>query len=179
MTWFVPALDQLKSIFSPDHDEEWLREGRLSKNFWLREFTRSATARRHGINNEPGPEEIRALNALVDNVLQPARDALGVPINVSSGYRSPKLNRAVKGSRNSDHMYGRAADIETRPETQTLMWQLGQFIQSELEFKQLIWEFGGEWIHVSYDPDGDNRGDVRQAYVSGKRVIYPKFSFLS
>ena len=156
----------------------WIQSdhGRLSENFWLREFTRSATARRRGIDNEPGPDEVRALHALVKYVLQPARDALGIPFYISSGYRAPKLNRVLRGARKSDHMFGRAADIETIPETKTLMWRLGAFIERELTFKQLIWEHGGEWIHVSFDPDGNNPCDVRHGPVKKR---YPKFTFLS
>lgn len=154
MTW----LQQLRGAL-PEND---LADGKLSKNFMLHEFTRSATARRRGYQNQPSDDALHALNLLVDNVLQPARDALGIPLEINSGYRCKKLNRAVGGSRRSDHLYGRAADIVTKPDDRRTLRRLARYIAQHLEFKQLIWEYG-EWIHVSYQP-GRNRGQILEAY---------------
>lgn len=137
----------------------------LGPNFSLREMVRSGTARRLRINNTPKPKVVNALRLLVSNVLQPARNALG-PISVTSGYRSPALNKAIGGARNSDHKYGRAADIV--PTGSVTLQDLGKWIQTHCEFKQLILEHH-EWLHVSYDPD-NNRKQVLEAYYETKTV---------
>lgn len=168
----------MRRFFNPyDLPIEIAPSAHLSENFHLSEFTRSDTARRLGINNTPGPEVVENLRTLVNYVLQPARDYLGVPLRITSGYRSPELNRAVGGSKRSDHMFGYAADIETRPETSELMFALGRFIQQHCAFKQLIWEFGGEWIHVSYQ-EGANRGEVFEIYRGPSKPRRRPFSFL-
>lgn len=182
MRFFTPRFAQFRYVLRDSVDARLLREGKLSEHFALSEFTRSATARRHSIDNTPPEEAIQALNLLVDNVLEPARVALGWPLRVTSGYRSPKLNRKVKGARNSDHVFGRAADVEVIPETKARMFALGRWIQENCEFKQLIWEYGGEWIHVAYDPEG-NRKEVLEAVKvknwRGKFVTkYQPFTFL-
>ena len=141
---------------------------RLSKDFMLSEFTDTDT----GLPNEPGQEEIRNLKLLVQKVLQPARNKFGV-INVTSGYRSPEVNSAVGGSATSDHVHGRAADIQCED-----MATVFNYIRKYLPFKQLIWEFGTDvqpgWIHVSYDVL-NNRGEVLKAIKKGGKTKYIKF----
>ena len=142
---------------------------RLSKDFILAEFTDTDT----GLPNVPGQEEIRNLKLLVQKVLQPARDKFGV-INVTSGYRSPEVNSAVGGSSaTSDHVHGRAADIQCDD-----MATVFNYIRKYLPFKQLIWEFGTDtqpkWIHVSYDVN-NNRGDVLKAIKRNGKTKYIKF----
>lgn len=142
---------------------------RLSKDFILSEFTDTDT----GLPNEPGQEEIRNLKLLVQKVLQPARDKFGV-INVTSGYRSPEVNSAVGGSSaTSDHLFGRAADIQCDD-----MAAVFNYIRKYLPFKQLIWEFGTDvqpgWIHVSYDAL-NNRGEVLKAIKKNGKTKYIKF----
>lgn len=123
----------------------------LSKNFTLSELTRSQTASRLGINNVPNAQVIANLRILCENILQPVRDNYGLPVVVSSGYRSPELNRKIKGSRTSQHMTGHAVDFEV-PTVENL--QVANWIKSNLSFDQLILEFwtGGNsgWIHCSY-----------------------------
>ena len=177
MTRFVPSYSELTQAL-PDADEKLLKKGMLSKNFAVHEFTRSATSHRLGISNRPDFEALLNLNALVDNVLQPARAALKLPLRITSGYRSGPLNSAVRGAPNSDHLYGRAADVETRPETDKNMWALGKWIEEHCDFKQLIWEFGGEWIHVSYQ-EGANRKQVLEAYRTSGGIAYKPFTFIS
>lgn len=143
---------------------------RLSKDFILSEFTDTDT----GLPNVPGQEEIRNLKLLVQKVLQPARNKFGV-INVTSGFRSPEVNSApsVKGSATSDHLFGRAADIQCED-----MAEVFNYIRKYLPFKQLIWEFGTDsqpkWIHVSYDVL-NNRGEVLKAIKKGGKTKYIKF----
>lgn len=140
----------------------------LSRDFMLSEFTDTDT----GLPNVPGQEEIRNLKLLVQKVLQPARNKFGV-INVTSGFRSPEVNSAVGGSATSDHVYGRAADIQCED-----MAAVFNYIRKYLPFKQLIWEFGTDvqpkWIHVSYDVL-NNRGEVLKAIKKGGKTKYIKF----
>ena len=122
----------------------------LSEHFSLDEFTRSATAARLGICNEPGVDAISNLQCLCQEVLEPLREHAGVPIVISSGYRCRRLNKAVGGVANSQHCTGEAADIRL-PDIETgHRWF--EFIVKHLVFDQLIWEYVGgvAWIHVSY-----------------------------
>lgn len=128
------------------------------KHFTLRELTKSATARRRGIDNTPSATVRANLTALVANVLDPLREAYGKPIVVTSGYRSEKLNRAVGGVRNSQHLTGEAADIRSVEDTPRENRRLFELIQElGLPFDQLIDEHGYDWIHVSHVQGGNHR----------------------
>ena len=143
---------------------------KLSENFTLAELTDTDT----GIANNPSQGEINNLKLLVQKVLQPVRDKFGV-INVTSGYRSPEVNSApsVKGSATSDHLYGRAADIQCED-----MASVFNYIRKKLPFKQLIWEFGTDtqpkWIHVAYDVN-NNKSEVLKAIKKGGKTKYVQF----
>jgi len=135
---------------------------RISKNFTLDELLASKTAKQRGIINAPGVDEVCALCALVHNVLQPLRDAMGEPIKIGSGYRCTKLNKAVGGVGNSQHTKGEAADLcidgDLKKGRKWFEW-----IRDHCEFDQLIWEHnaaGSYWVHVSYRIDGYNRKQV-------------------
>lgn len=119
------------------------------KYFTINELTRSTTARLNGIDNTPSQQVINNLTALVDNVLDPLREAWGKPIHVNSGYRCKALNTAVGGVPASQHMLGEAADItagsrEANRQLYSLMRQL------KLPVDQAINEYDFRWIHVSY-----------------------------
>ena len=148
---------------------------KLSKNFALSEITHSNTAKRLGIDNEPTETHLQNMQHLVDNLLQPLRDAVG-PIRVSSGYRNPALNRAIGGSRSSQHCKGEALDLQ--------FWEMGEMnnkviydwiLQSGLEFDQMINEFDFAWIHISLKKKGsrkqvleafkDDDGDTKYRYA--------------
>ena len=121
------------------------------KYFTIEELTRSTTARLRGIDNSPSQQVINNLIALVDNVLDPLREAWGKPIHVNSGYRCRALNKAVGGVPASQHMRGEAADItaggkEANRELYSLLRQLN------LPVDQAINEKDFSWIHVSYGP---------------------------
>lgn len=121
------------------------------KYFTLAELTKSATAKRKGINNTPGLVETNALKALVENILDPLRAAYGKPIIVTSGFRCYLLNRAVGGAPSSQHVKGEAADIRSvsdKPEDNKRLFDLIR--QLHLPFDQLINEYGYDWVHVSY-----------------------------
>lgn len=129
----------------------------LTRNFTLEEFARSQTATSRRIDNWPPPQAQAALKLLCEKVLQPLRDAQG-SVTITSGYRSPALNSAIKGAPSSQHMKGEAADIKMAD-----MKRAFEFIRKNLRFDQLIWEYGNDqqpdWIHVSYHPFR-NRGEV-------------------
>lgn len=121
---------------------------------------RSDTAARKGINNKCTKEDAERLKKLIENVLDPLREAYGKPIKVNSGYRCPELNKAVGGSKTSDHMKGCAADIVGTPNTKSENKRLFELVKSlDLPFDQLIDEKGFSWVHVSYR-EGNNRKQV-------------------
>lgn len=125
------------------------------KYFTIAELCRSNTADRLGIKNQCRQEYVINLTALVDNVLDPLREYYGKPLAVSSGYRCPELNKAVKGSATSQHMSGQAADIDTGDRQQNKL--LFEYIRKNLPFDQLIDESNFAWVHVSFRVDGKNR----------------------
>lgn len=130
----------------------------MGKYFSIAEMVRSDTADRKGINNRLPQELLPAMNALIDNVLDPLREWYGKPIRTNSGYRCPELNAAIGGSKTSQHVKGEAADIDTGNRQQNKL--LFDYIRKNLPFDQLIWEHGGDWVHVSFRADGNNREQV-------------------
>lgn len=124
------------------------------KHFNLSEFFLSSTAEKNGIKNEPSLDEkatvVRNINLLVDNVLDPVRDMVRDPIIITSGYRSPRVNKLVGGVVNSQHMSGRAADFHVQGFTPLMMHQVFLYIFNTLEFDQLIFYCSKNIIHVSY-----------------------------
>ena len=134
----------------------------ISKSFVLEEFTKSDTAKAKGIVNAIGQAEVVSLCALVHQVLQPLRDAMGHQVKIGSGYRCPRLNAAVGGVKNSQHMTGEAADLCIDGDMQKgKRWF--EWIKANCNFDQLIWEHnakGTYWVHVSYRASGNNRKQV-------------------
>jgi len=133
----------------------------LSKNLTLAEVTKSTTAKRLGIDNTPDEWTTENLRQVAINIFQPLREAFGCPIYVSSGYRSAELNTAIGGSTRSQHVEGRALDLDADVYGGCSNAQIFNWIKDNLEFDQLIWEFGDQdnpdWVHVSYVYDGINR----------------------
>lgn len=123
------------------------------KYFTIKELISSFTATQHNINNTPTKEIEENLKDLVDNILDPLREAYGKPIIVTSGYRCEKLNTLLKGSKTSQHRFGQAADIKTVSDTPTENKKLFDLVQKlNLPFDQLIDEYNFNWVHVSYSP---------------------------
>jgi hypothetical protein len=148
----------------------------LSAHFNLAEFTRSESAKRHGVSNEPTPEHIKNIKILCERVLEPIRMKFG-PIIISSGYRSKVLNHYIGGSLRSQHCEGKAADIDMDGMNDVLNIDIFNYIKNNLEFDQLIYEFGNplnpDWVHVSYN-EGKNRKQVLRAIkVNGKTAYSP------
>jgi len=149
---------------------------KLSRNLSLGEFTNSQTAKRRGIDNTPTEEHLEAAKALAENVFQPIREHFGCPIYISSGYRSEALNEAIGGSKTSQHSKGEAIDIDMDhrrgPENEEIFF----FIRDNIDFDQMIWEFGDadrpDWVHVSYNSDGKQRGQILAAKRNSKGKTY-------
>ena len=129
------------------------------KHFTIQELTRSDTARRLHINNTPPASAVRALHELVDQVLDPLREAWGGPIRVNSGYRSPALNKAVGGTPGSQHQRGEAADITVGSPAGNRRL-LALIKRLDLPVDQCIDEKGCRWIHVSH-----RKGRNRRMYM--------------
>ena len=150
---------------------------KLSKNLSLAECVKSNTASRLGIDNTPDDEWIiENLRAIAEEVFQPIRNAFECPIYVSSGYRSEELNRAIGGSIRSQHVQGRALDLDADVFGGCTNAQVFQYILNNLTFDQLIWEFGDQdnpdWVHVSYVRDGLNRGRCLKACRDDDGKVY-------
>jgi len=150
---------------------------KLSKNLSLGEVIKSITAKRLGIDNTPDDWTTENLRQVALNVFQPLRDAFGCPIFVSSGYRSADLNRAIGGSNRSQHVEGRALDLDADVFGRCTNAQIFNWIKENVEFDQLIWEFGDEdnpdWVHVSFVYDGVNRRRCLKAVRDDQgKVVY-------
>ena len=154
---------------------------KLSKNLSLAEVTKSITAKRLGIDNTPDEWVTENLKKVAEHVFQPMREHFGRPIYVSSGYRSSDLNSAIGGSRRSQHVEGRALDLDADVFKRCTNSQIFNWIRENLEFDQLIWEFGDndnpDWVHVSYVHDGINRGRCLRAHRDDKGKVYYEVIF--
>ena len=147
---------------------------RVAQNFTLPELVKSSTAERLGISNMPdSAQTLVNLVNVANHILHPVRDQFG-PIRVNSGYRGLPLNKAVGGSKTSQHCKGEAADFES---SRIGNYKLACWCRDNLEFDQLILEFytQGEpssgWVHCSYRTDGQNRGKINTALrIKGKTV---------
>ena len=136
---------------------------KLSKNFTRQEIERSNTAKRLGISNEMSEKHLANMTKLLDNIIQPLRESLG-PIRISSGYRGQDLNRAIGGSRKSQHCKGQALDIQFWQDGKMMNELIYEYIlDSNIEFDQMINEFDCSWIHISL-VGVDNRNQVLEAY---------------
>ena len=147
---------------------------KLSQNFSLRELTKSQTAERKGISNEPTEEHIENLKLLCTKILQPIRDEWGV-VSISSGYRSQALCEAIGSKITSQHARGQAADFECYGIDNN---KLFEWATKNVTFDQAILEFyNGDpesgWIHMSYNED-NNRSETLRAFRENNKVVYQK-----
>lgn len=148
----------------------------LTKNFTLSEMTKSETALRFGMANEPDETALKNLTTLCEQVLQPVRDHFSRGVKVNSGFRHPLVNAKVGGSATSDHCKGMAADIEIPGIANA---DLAAWIENNLEFTQLILEFytpgipDSGWVHVSYDPANLKKQSLTATKKDGKTVYLP------
>ena len=136
---------------------------RLSKHFSLEEMTRSMVAARRGIDNTPGAGEIKNLENVCYEILEPIRAHFDKAITITSGYRSEALCEAIGSKKTSQHAKGQAVDFEINgvPNIKIAYW-----LKNNVDFDQLILEFynpddpAGGWVHVSYNEKGANRKQV-------------------
>ena len=146
----------------------------LSKNFTMAEFIKSDTATKLGIDNTPEGEHLENAKELFENVVQKVRDHFG-PTVINSGYRSPELNEAVRGSKTSQHCHGQAADIEVPGVANA---EVAQWIVDNTDFDQVILEFytpgipDSGWVHVTYKNPEDNRKSVLTAMKEDGKTVY-------
>ena len=144
---------------------------KLSTNFSLTEMTKSQTATRKGIRNEPSTEHVENLIHLAETVLQPIRNEFGRPVVISSGYRSPELCEAIGSSSKSQHARGEAADFEI-PGVDNM--QLATWINKNCNFDQLILEFyepgdpNSGWVHCSAVREGSRAQVLKASKVQGR-----------
>ena len=145
---------------------------KLSKNFTLKEFTKSQTAERRDIDNTPNDEHLENAEFLFGNVVQKVRDNFG-PTTINSGYRGPELNEAVGGSSKSQHCHGQAADIEVPGVSN---YEVAKWITENCDFDQVILEFytpgvpDSGWVHVSYKKEGNRKSILTAMKENGKTV---------
>ena len=147
----------------------------LSKNLSLREAAKSMTAKRLGIDNSPADFDITNLKAIAEKIFQPVRDHFGVPIAVSSGFRSKALNKAIGGAKFSQHMVGEALDLDADVYGKVTNKEIFDYIKENLEFDQIIWEFGDDenpnWVHVSYKRDHTNKDLTAKSARNRNRAL--------
>ena len=147
---------------------------KLSEHLDLVEVTRSDTAKRKGVSNQPTAEHLENLKILAENIFEPIRKHFGVPIYISSGYRSSALNKAIGGENKSQHLLGQAIDIDMDGSSSGVTNKMVfDYIKDQLPFDQLISEHGTkdnpDWVHVSYNTKGKQRKQVLRAKrVNGK-----------
>jgi zinc D-Ala-D-Ala carboxypeptidase len=150
-------------------------KGNISFNITYEEATYSATAERLHLKNDPPEDVIKRMRLVATRVFQPAREHFKKPIEIGSFYRSGALNRAVGGAIGSAHETGEAIDMDAIGFSNA---ELFHYIRENLEFDQLIWEFGTDkepdWVHVAYR-EGRNRKEVLKASIINHKRIYAHY----
>jgi len=148
---------------------------KISNHISYKEAIKSNTATRLGINNIPNDYQITNMVGVAVNVFEPLREYVGGPIKINSFFRCEDLNRAIGGSARSQHCEGRAIDLDDTFGHKTNA-EMFHYIKENLNFDQLIWEFGNDknpdWVHVSYVSKEENRGRVLQAKIINGKTTY-------
>ena len=147
----------------------------ISKHVSYKEGVYSMTATRRGIDNVPNDEQLSNMELIAEKIFEPLRKYVGGPIKINSFFRCPKLNKAIGGSKTSQHCKGLAMDIDDTFEV-VANSDMYNYIKNNLDFDQLIWEFGDDdnpnWLHVSYVSKEDNRNRCLRASKSGGTTLY-------
>lgn len=146
---------------------------KISKHLSFAEVVRSETAKRRGISNVPTAEHLENFKLLAENVFEKVREHFKVPIYISSGYRSKELNDAIGGSKTSQHSKGQAIDIDMDgSRSKVTNADIYNYIKDNLEYDQLIWEFGTDsnpdWVHVSYSENKNRKQRLKAVKTNGK-----------
>ncbi len=147
----------------------------ISKHVSDKEGVYSRTAQRLDIDNTPTKDHKKNMIELAENIFEPLRAYVGGPIKINSFYRSPKLNKTIGGSSKSQHCQGQAIDLDDTFGRATNA-EMFEFIKENLDFDQMIWEFGDDdnpnWVHVSYVSAKDNRNRCLKAYKENGKTKY-------
>ena len=147
----------------------------ISEHISYKEGTNSITAIRRGIDNVPNEEQLSNMELIAEKVFEPLRKYVGGPIKINSFFRCPKLNKAIGGSKTSQHCKGLAIDIDDTFGV-VANSDMYNYIKNNLDFDQLIWEFGDDdnpnWVHVSYVSKEDNRNRCLRAYKDNGKTLY-------
>ena len=162
-------------MLQPVKQERVEKVERISKHVSYREGVYSRTAERLGLKNDPSDVHLANMRLISEKVFEPLREFVGGPIKINSFYRGPELNKAIGGSSKSQHCNGQAIDIDDTFGHKTNA-QMYYFIKSELDFDQMIWEFGDNsnpnWVHVSYVSPDKNRNRCLKAYKENGKTKY-------
>ena len=148
---------------------------KISQNISFKEATKSNTALRLNLNNNPDAYQVTNMVGVAENVFEPLREYVGGAIKINSMFRSEELNTAIGGSSRSQHIEGRAMDLDDTFGHKSNA-EMFHYIKDNLNFDQLIWEFGDDnnpnWIHVSYISEEENRGRCLRAEKVNGRTSY-------
>jgi zinc D-Ala-D-Ala carboxypeptidase len=147
----------------------------ISEHISYKEGVYSITATRRGIDNTPDDEQLINMKLIAEKIFEPLREWVSGPIKINSFFRSIKLNKAIGGSRKSQHCQGQAMDIDDTFKV-VANSDMYEYIKNNLDFDQLIWEFGNDdnpnWLHVSYVSPEKNRNRCLKAYKEQGRSKY-------
>jgi len=147
----------------------------ISKHISYKEAVYSRTAQRRDIYNHPENDQADNMRLIAEEVFEPLRAWVGGPIKINSFFRSPDLNKAIGGSGKSQHCHGQAIDLDDTFGRATNA-EMFEFIKENLDFDQMIWEFGSEdnpdWVHVSYVSPEENRKRCLKAYKQNNKTKY-------
>ena len=148
---------------------------RISKHISYKEAVHSATAKRRGIENVPNDEQLDNMYKVAEFIFEPLRLYVGGPIKITSFFRSPKVNIAIGGSTKSQHCQGQAIDVDDVFGYKS-NYEMFNYIRENLDFDQLIYEFGSndnpDWVHCSYVSKKDNRNRVLRAIRENGKTRY-------
>ncbi len=148
---------------------------KISDHITYAEAIHSNTAKRRGIDNTPNPTQVENMKLTAEKIFEPLRKWVGGPIKVNSFFRSPELNTKIGGSKTSQHCKGQAIDIDDVFGYKTNA-EMYNWIKENLDFDQMIWEFGTDmnpnWVHISYVSEEDNRNRCLKAYKDDRKTKY-------
>ena len=142
---------------------------KISEHISYLEATKSNTAKELNINNKPTEKDVKNMQLIAEKIFEPLRLWSKGPIKINSMFRSNELNKAIRGAVTSNHLTGNAIDLTTLNDKTNL--ELFHYIKDNLDFHQLIWEYGAEnpqWIHVSYLSKKENKNQVLVVKRKGK-----------
>lgn len=148
---------------------------KISKHISYKEGTHSNTAMRRGLDNIPNASQLKCMKDIAEGLFEPLREWVGGPIKITSMFRGEPVNTAIGGSKYSQHMKGQALDLDDTFGHKTNA-EMYHYIKDNLDFDQLIWEFGDDknpnWIHVSYVTHRENRKKLTVAFKKNGRTAY-------